>query len=498
MRRGGAGRGGGGATRLQVAEGVLNVLAPRHQFRADTVTLSGGNVATIPNRRGADALVLTSGTIAAPASDIIFGGAQSIVLAGPYLDSNLPASAFAFTADGSGCEVFTVFCPADSVTNGVFLATGNSGAGYGMVQKCNNASGTHEYIVRNATTTVVSTAVGGQAAAGVATYFDDYCGSTSPLQFGALTKQTASAAGAFSATPGTGATTGTLRLGSQVNGVNTGAVRWCETLIFDRVLSEYDRQLVREYIAARYGIAAPLVTGDDRDILSMVPFAGPRADYYSLLTGKVTSWLDRSRPGHTFAQATGGNQVVTPTPDAALLNALSAPFLGGQHYASNLPALAWKFIHDGTGFEAYDVFVPTNPSATSLIWGTYNPGPAGQMQCGAANVVAFAAYAAAGIGSVNDSGAAVLGARTISRLAMASAASPQLRLRVNGRTEQTSAIGTPSASAPPATMRLGTRGDLALPLQARWAETLWFARVLSTDERARMANYLMNRYGGVP
>ncbi|HEY6878775.1 MAG TPA: hypothetical protein VI299_12185, partial [Polyangiales bacterium] len=91
---------------------------PAFQFRADTVTLAGGNVETIPNRRGTDALVAATGTLAAPARDALFGGAPSLVFRGAQrLDSNLPASAWTFLHDGSGMEMVVVVYSTSAVND---------------------------------------------------------------------------------------------------------------------------------------------------------------------------------------------------------------------------------------------------------------------------------------------------------------------------------------------------------------------------------------------
>lgn len=479
------------------AESLMESFSPAYQFRADVVTLSGGNVATIKNRRGADSLVLAAGMLAAPASDIIFGGAQSIAFTGTqWLDSNQPASSFAFTADGSGCEVVTVFCPADSVTNGIFLATGNSGSTYGMVQKCNNASGTHEYIVRNATTIVVSTSAAAQAAAGVATYFDDYCGSASPLQFCALTKQAASAAGAFSATPGTGTTAGTLRLGNQVNGAFPCAVRWCETLIFDRVLSEWERQIVREYIQSRYGIAAPSMTDVDRDILSMVPFMDIRADNYISASSKVTTLLDSARPGHKLSQVSPSAQTLDPTIEAIFGNQLAIEFTNAQNYDSNLPLGAFSFLHSGSGCQWYLLVSATN--ASNLTWSNFGTVVAGTGSRGMAasmypNVTTNNGVLR-NIDTAPGANQITVGSAKILKFKYATANSPKFEMKYNGNSVLTGGEnGTPSVSAEAQVFRLG---KIAASFGSfKFERLLMFNRTLTAGEEARVAQMFLTRNG---
>src|SRR5207342_1129086 len=106
---------------------AFDALAPSFQFRSDTVSLAGGNVTTIPNRKGSDALVIAAGTLAAPAPDALFGGAPSIVFsAAQYLDSNLAPLAWAFGSDGSGFEMFNVFGQTTVGATGTFCATTNA------------------------------------------------------------------------------------------------------------------------------------------------------------------------------------------------------------------------------------------------------------------------------------------------------------------------------------------------------------------------------------
>ena len=504
MRRG-SGRGGSGWSTQSAppAESAVNALAPDYQFRADTVTPSGANVGTMPNRRGADALTVPFGTIAAPVANSAFGGAQTVRLSGAALRSNLPASAWnvLHKGDAAGYELFLVGRRvAETGSNQTLLTTRLGGADPGLLIFTVTGTSTAGYFAsNNAGATIYTTSILDWAT-GAATYVNvSHC--EADAQKVLAFSRDVNKASLTTTPPGTNDALYPLQIGNIGTSANLqGAeMELAEVLIFRRRLHEWQRQLVREYLAERYGIAAPVLTGVDRDLLSLMPFSTPRADYYATAVGKVTAWLDRARPGHSFSQATATAQVANPTPDSALLNALSAPFLGAQHYASNMAALSWAFMHSGAGFEAYDVLVPTNVSATSIVWGTYGAAPGTQLLLSATANVALNAYSAAPalIASLSDTGAVANGARAVIRSTIA-AAIPQAALKVNGRSEVVGVLGTPSATAAPGSMRLGSRNDLAVPLQARWAETLWFDRVLTTGERAIVANYFTARYGGAP
>lgn len=495
-RRVGGRAGGGRSSGGNRAEQALNGLNPAYQFRADTVTLSAGNIATILNRKGADSLVMAAGTLAAPAADALFAGAPSIAFTGTqWLASDQAPSSWRFLHDGTGFEEISVCTFTSGAATGVYLTTRTNATGYTAYR----ATDQHKYFnVQNGAATVIGSATSANWGLNTATYAGSSYGTSSPIQATSFLNASAVDTKAELTAPNAGDPQVTLRLGS--DGTNFTNMKWCETLIFTRVLTEYDRQIVREYIQARYGIVAPLWVGDNRSILQLVPFSWERADLFTSSVGKVLSWPDKGRPGHAFTQGTGGLQVNDPTADATLLNALSATFAGGQRYLSNLPALAWRFMHNGTGFESYDVLVPTNLGASTIVWSTTQPNPGAQLAIltTGINIIETTAASAA-VSNLTDTGSAVLNARTVVRTSYGTAASPQATLKVNGRTELTSVeLVTPSPGASSVSMTLGARTDGVIPLQARWGETLWFARVLSTAERAIVSGYLLNRYGGAP
>lgn len=500
MRRGGGGRFGFQFAAAS-AEAAMEALAPAHQYRADTVTLSGGNVATVPNRRGAGAMVVAAGTMAAPAADALFAGAHSLVFSGTqYLDSNLPAADFARLSSGAGSETFHVFSPTSGT--GMVSTTRNDNAttevghslyfGGGNINRYRLTNGSAQNVATDAGTLVYD----------AATYQNVSLSTSEPSHYVSFVRETAAASGFVSGTLSAAAPLRTLRIGAHGNLAAIAQMRWCETLIFTRVLSEYERQIVREYIAARYGIAAPSVTGLDRDILSMVPFAQPRADYYSSAASKVTAWLDRARPGHTLLQASGALQLANPASDALFGGQLVGNFTGGQWYQSSLPAAAWTFLNNGAGCETFTVYSLNVASGSQAMWSTWGSGggtAAGSWfycNTGTSPVVQVANAVGTSIGSTGAIGGATANVATYFGHALRSADSPSLTARRKGTQVYAGNLaGAAAANAPIQSLMLGNLNGSAFGANAKWAESLFFDRVLSVSERARVQAYFQNRYG---
>jgi len=491
MRRRGAGRfGSGGLSRVQLAERLLAGTAPKYEFRAESVVLDGsGNIASVPNRQGADSLVLAAGTIAGPQPDLIFGGAQSLVFGGAArLDWNLALASQRFMHNGAGLEVWTV-AAMTSATNTTWSVMGTSttgtNIGFGLSAYPNATLG-------NGASRIVDAAPGAnQVQVNVAHALGFYYKENAPLEYALERANSVTNAGATSLTPSALDPTVTLRLGAL--GAQFGQFRWVGTWMWDRVLSEWERQLLREFFAVKYGVAAPVLAGDDRYILSLVPFADLSARYYATAASKVAALLDRARPGHSLLQATGAQQTADPTPDAALSNELSCAFLGAQYYDSSLPLAAWKFMH--SNYTAYDVFVPTDVANGSILHATISSGfaPGHQMQVGGGGQVFSGAYDANNLGSAGvPAGTVINGNGYASKTGINTTA---MSTRVGGVLATATASGPPSASNPAFTFCLGTRGNRAVPYKGRWARTVVFDRQVTAAEDANINAALLARYG---
>ncbi len=373
VRRGGRGS-SGGLTPTQRAEAVIASLSPSYDFDARYAALSGGNVASIPNKRGADALVMAAGTLAAPASDVLFGGAPSIAFTGTqWLDSNLPASAWKFLHDGSGCELFHVFASTSAAAVSVQLASLNASAvrGLQIFTDASQQQNVQLYSRATAGAAVFSNSFPAGATTNVATYANYAYSEASPVKALAFSKAALGNSGSpttFSALD----PDGTLRLGAQGGGAFPAQMKWVRTIIFPRVLHEYERQLVREAFQALYAIAAPSLVGADRDIMSLLPFSWARFDAYSTSGGNVLAVLDKARPGHTFAQGTGSNQVANPVASANFNGQLAATFGTNKTYQSSLPAAAWTSLADKAA-----IFLPfrsTSFANVQIMLETWNSG----------------------------------------------------------------------------------------------------------------------------
>lgn len=485
-------------------------LAPSYQFRADTVTLSVGNVATIPNRRGSDALVLAAGTLAAPAADAAFGGAQSIVFSGTqWLDSNLAASAWKFLHDGTGCEMFIVLAATTSATDKCVHATHDVTLGSttaGIYQALGQSPSLQDTIIANGTASpangrTVSNTGSTFAPLNTAQYSSYSLGTSQPFVYQKFSGATnyAAVASYTGGGPSSGNPGGTLRLGADLAGSARAFVgKWCETLIFPRVLHEYERQIVREYLQARYGIAAPSLTGADRDIMSLLPFSWLDAAAYNQSGGLVTAFLDRARPGHTYTQGTTGLQVSVPATDATLNGALSATFAGGQRYASTLAAAAWKFLMDGSGCEAALFMVPTNFAAAQAYLSTYTaPGSSAlQVYTNVSSTVNLYIQNASNVDFAGRTRSLAAAAAQALSFRHGTAQSPQMTFRLNGAEQTNAYLATPSAGNPSAPLNIGGNpAGVAQYMSARLAAVPVFNRVLTTTERSKLIAAFSTKYG---
>ncbi|HEY6878365.1 MAG TPA: hypothetical protein VI299_10130 [Polyangiales bacterium] len=339
----------GGATSER--EMVLDSLPggpPRFQFSASAVTLNGGNVATLPNLRGVDALRVAAGTLARPTKDPLFGGAPSITFDGSqWLDSSLPASAWQFLTDGTGFEIFHVYAPtAADATNNIVLHAGDAASGPSTALGYLGSATASQLFVWNGSAYVVSPSAARttQVNIGTAQYVDAYHKEDDALEFGFFQGEGITAAGATTIAPASSSPGATLRLGATNTNAQPARMRWCETLIFARVLHEYERQRVREYIEAQYGIKAPKLTESDLNIMSLRPFAFLDADSYVASADKVSAYLDRARPGHQFAQRNASLQTSEPIASTNFNGQRVVSTTGAQSYQSSLPAAAWTFL----------------------------------------------------------------------------------------------------------------------------------------------------------
>lgn len=491
MRRRGA-RGLGGSIPIspaQRANAVIASLGPSFDLEAKNAQLSGGNVASIPNSRGADSLVMAAGTLAAPASDILFGGAQSIAFTGTQsLLSNLAASAWKFLHDGTGYEAFHVYAPTNvAATNSIGGSiTGSNpgvfwywGAAVSVQQQVNNA----------VPAAIVNIGGGGAPAANTATYGNFYYGASEAVPAGvfkAAALVNSSAAGAPSAAnPGVA-----LRIGADGPGTTFGNMRWVRTIILPRVLHEYERQLMRESFQTLYAIAAPSLVGVDRDIMSMLPFSWPRFDSYSTGAGNVLAVLDKARPGHSFSQGTGSNQVANPVASANFNGQLAATFGTNKTYQSSLPAAAWTSLADKAAI--YCPFRCTSFAGTQIMLETWNSGNGFALSISqtSGNWNSAVYRPSAGQSTVGLPGNAI----NVARLYQAHNDTLSLFSKATGLGTNTAAATAGTIGTTTKSLVFGARAGALFAVGESPELGLIFDRVLSASERARVEAYYQTRY----
>jgi hypothetical protein len=226
-------------------------------------------------------------------------------------------------------------------------------------------------------------------------------------------------------------------------------------------------------------------------------------DRYTQLAGNVVAFQDYADASHSFAVDAGTLPV--PTADASLGNALSATF-SAHRIRSNRPASAWRYLHDGTGCEAYMVTVPTNVAAGQRVWFATNPNTAAAGDTGAE---IFSSTDAAVLGIANNGvypvafslgGQLVAGTPTVLGYSSATSQTPDAILRRRSSSIVTGDYGSAVAAGVDPTATLGIGADTAgLRFGAfRFAAFYAFPRILTAGERATVFTWIQARYGIAP
>lgn len=480
----------------------------RHWYRADTVSLSGGSLASLSNRgKGGGQLAVGAGTLAAPAADGSMKGAPSIVFSGTqHLVSSLPASEFRFLHDGTGKECFVVFRTGVAAYQSL-LSTVTSGVAVGaqLYVNSNTTNCNLAHVINNGTAAVFSPnptlAIGAIALNTAYCVENAYSEQSAPEAWLSANGATV-ASGASLAAPAVGVDPVRVLYVARSgygDGYFTGAI--ADILLFDRVLSPYERQLVREYIQDRYGIEAPVWSAEDRPILKLNPFSWVRADYYATASGKVSAFLDKVLPGHSFAQGTAANQVANPVADALLNGQLSAEFISANatRYTSTLSASAWTFLQDGSGAEVLLTLVPT--ATTGQVWGTRYNSSASEIGYGSFRS-GSTWYCSIGNGTPTPplpntslAGNVTSGKATFVGTSFESAKTPNFQGYVRKVATASADIVSPvSFGSPQSSYTLGGRASGTSATSMRWADLLTFKRVLTSEERALVHQYMLSRY----
>jgi hypothetical protein len=470
-------------TVAEALDGIVYAMVPHTWLRADSVNLSGANTTQLRNRAlGATDVFSIAGTLAAPSADSAICGQSSLTLTGgQHATSTRPASDFNFLHQQF--DVFHVFVPTAISNYHVLHSTGFAAGNWsqtswgvaGLVSSdvYGTSTGTHAAVIPTPITAGVPFASNGS--------FSNAAGL-------AATNNAGVGAGDFTAfTGGLATAAGTLRLWAQGNGAFPMQGRWAETIIFNRVLSALERQLVREYIQSRYGIAASVVPAAAKRILSRAPFSLALMDTATVSGGKTTEVHDLARHGHKYTQSTSAQQCSAPAPSSSMKGRPTLVCAGAQGYQSNLPASAWAFTADGTNFDGFTVALSTSTNGVQVLYGSTSTG----------NVKGISVFrdgtnSRLG-GTIFNNGNTILAIPTTSpypintsvtaRVSHGTSRSPQHAQKTSGSAEVTAAYTLGAAAGnPQQSMMLMMNAGGTLGFVGEFACFLCFNRILTTQE----------------
>lgn len=127
-----------------------------------------------------------------------------------------------------------------------------------------------------------------------------------------------------------------------------------EFIVFDRALSDIERDVVIDYIVNWYDLL------NLSDLVNTYnPFSRTRAFERVESGGRVTQFTDLVRIGHSMSQATPANQVLALQRSALLNDREMAQFTLNHQYASNIAASLWNFLHKDHEREVFIVLITT-------------------------------------------------------------------------------------------------------------------------------------------
>lgn len=225
-------------------------LAPSHRYLARVNTLSGGNIATIPNVGTAGGHMAPAvGTLAAPTANAGLGGQLCLSAAGTqYLQSSLAASAWRFLHDGTGCTLVHVYDTGDTSGARLMSCTLTSTTGHDFFVYVHGSAGIRW---RNFNGGVgVFDAIHPTPDTGP-TYAIGYFATSASPQRGTYQEQSSGATGT-----GTGQSVGDPQFTFRLLGGNgtffDGA--WAETFALTRAPTVADLANIRDYMALAYGL----------------------------------------------------------------------------------------------------------------------------------------------------------------------------------------------------------------------------------------------------
>ena len=253
--------------------------------------------------------------------------------------------------------------------------------------------------------------------------------------------------------------------------------------------------------------------------LALNLFSWFRADNIVNVAGKLGSWNDKVADGvgaraidaaHMLNQASGPNQCALPVVSAAVNNRALAQFVKATptFYASTLAASNWSFLHNGAGFRAWAVIVPTLGGAgVDTIFGTLRQQDITAahgttfyvVDASAGDPLTLAIGRAAATLTVNvTTGASGLSASTgaIVSCSYIEGVSPEYVIaRGNTTLSSGNSAAAPTATAPANTLRIGINAGTNENAFNGGIAELIFANTVSTTLSSSVARYLLLRYG---
>jgi hypothetical protein len=212
-------------------------------------------------------------------------------------------------------------------------------------------------------------------------------------------------------------------------------------------------------------------------------------------TGAETaSMIDLRDATNTLVPETTALRPAAPASDAAISGQLSIAFVNDT-LVSTKPASFWTFIHDGSGYESFMVFTPTNIAAVQS-W-MYDAGTSGidHGTDGTKFYHAIMNAAGATVAFVNVAHGLVVGTPTYVNHSYSSGAGYAFRRKSTSLASGAQATA-PSSVAAAATMKLGSDGGNRA--QIRLAAWIVFKRVLSASDRTTVQSWIQATYGIAP
>lgn len=251
---------------VNAVDADITTLAPRHWYRADTYTSSGTSLTALTNKgSGGGQMAVVGATITVPAADVMLNGQSSVTIApSPVqcLESSLASSSFSYLHDGTGAEVWSVFVPTGGAQRSIWSTRAlQNNAEIGLGCQYTGPSPMSFYLpLSNGTATIGQPIVSTTAGYGIPTCQNARYQENIAVEIIQEVNGQPVSVVATSAAPVSTAPQSTLRIGATTGNTILGEMRFADFLSWNRILTESERQKVRDYIRTRYGIGVVATT----------------------------------------------------------------------------------------------------------------------------------------------------------------------------------------------------------------------------------------------